>query len=86
MGSSTRDVELRKTIKEGFPGPGKYEYNTKLKDVIKYKYKFGIRKRFSNKYNDNYPGPGAYRIPCSFADVSSYSRDKGDFNEKYKFV
>lgn len=86
MGSSTRDEELRKTIKEGFPGPGKYEYNTKLKDAIKYKCKFGIRKRFSNKYNDNYPGPGAYRIPCSFADVSSYSRDKGDFNEKYKFV
>ena len=60
--------------------------NTLAKDSdYNYKYKFGIKKRFSRHFNDN-PGPGAYHIPCSIVDVMNYSRDKGHFDDKYKFI
>ena len=86
MGTLTRDAELRKTIREDFPGPGKYDSFIDNSDSIKYKYKFSIKKRFPVKKLDDYPGPGSYHIPCSFDDVSNYSRDKGSFNHDYKYI
>ena len=85
LGTGNRDDELRKTIREGFPGPGKYEPKIEQSDYNKYKYKFSIKKRFSRHFNDS-PGPGSYHIPCSIVDVTNYSRDKGHFDDKYKFI
>ena len=86
MGTLTRDSELRKTIREDFPGPGKYEVNTDQSDSIKYKFKFGIKKRFSKRRTNDNPGPGSYHIPCSFVDVSNYSREKGNFDDNFKYI
>ena len=86
MGILIKDSELRKTIREDFPGPGKYDSFIDKSDSIKYKYKFGIKKRFSGKKSDDYPGPGWYHIPCSFCDVINYSREKGNFNDNFKFI
>ena len=86
MGIDLRDSELKKTIKEDFPGPGKYDSFIDKSNSIKYKYKFGIKKRFSVRKLDDYPGPGAYHIPCSFDDVTNYSREKGNFDDNYKFI
>ena len=86
IGTSTRYDEIRKSIKEGLPGPGNYEHNTDQKNIIKYKHIFGVGKRFSVKRSNDIPGPGSYHIPCSFVDVSTYSRDKGNFDDKFKFI
>ena len=86
MGTLTRDGEFRKAIKEDFPGPGKYDTTIDQNEAIKYKYKFAIKKRFSKSKLDDNPGPGSYHIPCSFADVSNYSREKGNFNDTFKYI
>lgn len=86
MGTSTRYDEIRKSIREGLPGPGNYEHNTDQKNDIKYKYKFGGGRRFFIKYSNDIPGPGSYHIPCSVVDVSTYSRDKGNFDDKFKYI
>ena len=85
LGTENRYNELRKTIREDIPGPGKYHPKINQSFNDNYKYKFGIKKRFSRHFNDN-PGPGAYHIPCSIVDVMNYSRDKGHFDDKYKFI
>ena len=84
IGTEQRDDELRRTIKEGFPGPGKYGFKT-MKDFFAPKYRFGKRKRFSEIYYDT-PGPGSYHIPCSIVDITNYTRQQGKFDNKFKFI
>ena len=84
IGTSQRDDDLRKTIKEGFPGPGKYGYKT-MKDFFAPKYKFGNKKRFSG-YGKDTPGPGSYHIPCSIVDITNYTREQGKFDNRFKFI
>ena len=84
IGTSQRDDELRRTIKEGFPGPGKYGFRT-MKDFYAPKHRFGTKKRFS-KYSNDIPGPGSYHIPCSIVDVTNYTREQGKFDNKFKFI
>ena len=84
IGTSTRDDNLKKVIREGYPGPGTYKYYDKHL-LSAPKYGFGTQKRYKDKYNDN-PGPGSYHIPCSIIEVNNYTRDQGNFDEKYKFI
>jgi hypothetical protein len=84
IGTGKRDEDLRRRIKEGFPGPGKYGFKS-LEDFFSPKYKFGNRKRFSDN-SFNTPGPGSYHIPCSIVDVTNYTREQGKFDEKFKFI
>ena len=84
IGTSQRDEDLRRKIKESFPGPGRYGFKS-LKDYFSPKYRFGTRKRFSN-HSFDIPGPGAYHIPCSIVDVTNYTREKCNFDNKFKFI
>ena len=84
IGTSKRDDALERQIREGFPGPGNYKSNEKHM-YSKPKYGFGTGKRYKDKYND-YPGPGSYRIPCSIIEVNDYTREQGNFDDKYKYV
>ena len=84
IGTSNRDEELNMHIKEGFPGPGAYQYydNHLLSSP---KYGFGTQKKYNDRYNDN-PGPGSYHIPCSIIDVNNYTREQGVFDNNFKFI
>ena len=84
IGTSNRDEELNKHIKEGFPGPGAYQYyNKNLSNSPKYG--FGTQQKYNDRYNNN-PGPGSYHIPCSIVDVNSYTREQGVFDDNFKFI
>ena len=84
IGTSKRDDELQRQIREGFPGPGNYHANeTHL--ASKPKYAFGKQKRYKDKYNDN-PGPGSYHIPCSIIEVNDYTRRQGVFDKNYQYI
>ena len=84
IGTSSRDDSLKRQIKEGFPGPGSYEYyNKNLFNAPKYG--FGKEKRYKDKFNDN-PGPGSYHIPCSIVEVNNYTREQGVFDDNFKFI
>ena len=56
-----------------------------LSDFFSPKYGFGKQKRLKG-YEKDTPGPGQYHIPCSMVDVAEYTREKGNFEEKYKFI
>jgi len=84
IGTSQRDEVLKRIIKEGYPGPGKYGFKS-LKDFNSPKYRFGTRKRFS-KHSFDTPGPGSYHIPCSIVDVIGYSREQGRYDDRFKFI
>lgn len=84
IGTSQRDSELIRTIKQGYPGPGNYGHKT-ISDFFSPKYRFGKQKRLKG-YEKDTPGPGQYHIPCSMVDVAEYTREKGSFEEKYKFI
>ena len=84
IGTSKRDDALERQIREGFPGPGNYQYNENHM-TSKPKYGFGTQKRYKDKFNDN-PGPGTYHIPCSIVEVNEYTRRQGSFDDKYKKI
>lgn len=84
IGTSTRDDNLKRVIREGVPGPGMYEFNTKNKKTAP-QYKFGTQKRGYVQASET-PGPGQYHIPCSIVDVNEYTRDAGKFDPHYKFI
>ena len=84
IGTSNRDEELNKHIREGFPGPGTYQnYDNHL--LSSPKYGFGTQKKYNDRYNDN-PGPGSYHIPCSIVDVNDYTREQGVFDNNFKYI
>ncbi len=82
IGTGSRDDNLKKTIREGFPGPGNYSLKG---DSSLPSFKFGSEKRGAIAKNDT-PGPGQYRIPCTIADVAAYSKSGNGFSPYYKFV
>lgn len=84
IGTSQRDDELKRIKREGYPGPGMYEYYDKTK-MNAPKYKFGSEKRGVMAKNDN-PGPGQYHIPCSFDDVNDYTREQGKFDPNFRYI
>ena len=84
IGTGKRDEDLRRIMKNGFPGPGNYGFKS-LKDFFSPKYKFGKRKRFPGNSFDT-PDTGSYHIPCSIVDVTNYTRDQGKFVERFKFI
>ena len=84
IGTSQRDDDLKRVKREGVPGPGTYEYYDKTK-VKSPNYRFGTEKRGEVKKSDT-PGPGQYRIPCSFDDINDYTREQGNFDEKFRYV
>ena len=71
IGTGLRGDDLRKTVRDGFPGPGMYEFYDKTK-IKAPEYRFGKQKRGFIKNND-FPGPGQYHIPCAIVDVNDYS-------------
>ncbi len=81
IGTSSRDDNLKKSIREGFPGPGNYTLKT---DRTTPCFRFGSEKRGVERKNET-PGPGQYKIPSSMVDVPQYSRT-GGFDASYKFI
>lgn len=83
IGTSQRGDDLQRTIRDSFPGPGKY------RPVVKRKHsnniKIGKEKRSGFVKNNN-PGPGQYRIPCEFDNVNDYTRQQGKFDENFRYV
>ena len=84
IGTSTRDDDLKRVVREGVPGPGMYEYGANNKKAAP-QYKFGTQKRGYVQKSD-VPGPGQYHIPCSIVDVNGYTRESGKFDPSYKFI
>ena len=81
IGTSSRDDNIKKAIRENLPGPGNYSLKTERSTPS---FRFGTGKRVEERKNDT-PGPGQYRIPNTMCDVASYSRT-GGFEASYKFI
>ena len=81
IGTSSRDDNWKKIVKENIPGPGNYNLKLEQNNSIK----FGTEKR-DWKIKSDTPGPGQYYIPCSMVDVPRYTRGGSSFQEKWKFV
>jgi hypothetical protein len=76
--------------KEKRPGVGQYDI-IKSSQVIMRKepgWKIGksSREDFLAKKGRNNPGPGMYCIPCSIVDVNDYTREKGKFDENFRYI
>jgi len=84
IGTSLRDDDLKRIKRDGFPGPGKYEYYDGTKNKSP-NYKFGTEKRGNDKKSDT-PGPGHYHIPCSFDDINDYTRQQGKFDPNFRYI
>ena len=81
IGKALRDDEIKKVIKENFPGPADY----KVKD---YKCQ-GItipKSDLSKRKKKVTPGPGSYKLPCRFNDINNVTRERGFWNPNYKYV
>ena len=72
----------KQAIKDGFPGPGKYEVKDNL---FTNGINFTKDKRVKEKKIVT-PGPGQYRIPCAFDYINDYTRSKGTFDPTFKYV
>ena len=84
IGTSQRDDDLKRVKRDGYPGPGMYEYYDKTK-VKAPNYRFGTEKRGDTKRSDT-PGPGQYHIPCSFDDINDYTREQGQFDPNFRYI
>jgi len=89
IGSSCRD-DISNKNNNNMPGPGSYDIDKKnIKTGPKYSFGPGLSVELSNNSYGNYspsPGPGQYHIPCSIVDVNSYTREKGNFDPKFKYI
>lgn len=85
IGSSQRGEELKKIIKENYPGPGMYTINRDVYHVGGITIGKTKRKIFLKEHN-NTPGPGQYRIPCEFGSVNEYTRQQGKFDENFRYI
>ena len=81
MGTSLRDDNIKKAIRENLPGPGNYSIKS---DRLTPSFRFGSEKRGATTRNDT-PGPGQYRIPSSMVDVPQFFRT-GGFDPTYKYI
>ena len=72
----------KEAIKNGYPGPGTYNVKDELfsKSVHFTKDKKFREKKFIT------PGPGQYKIPTAFDYISDYTRSRGAFDPKFKYV
>ena len=86
IGSSQRGEELKKIIKENYPGPGMYTINRDVYNVGGITIGKNKRKIFLKEHNNNTPGPGQYRIPCEFGNVNEYTRQQGKFDENFRYI
>lgn len=84
IGSSQRDDDLKRVIREGVPGPGMYEFNNNTRKSAP-NYQFGREKR-GNIQKSETPGPGQYHIPCAIVDVNDYTREQGRFDPNYRYI
>jgi hypothetical protein len=82
IGSSNRDDNFEKVVKENVPGPGQYDIKDNMNGP---KFAFGKEKKNENEKSD-VPGPGYYHIPCSIVDVNEYTRQQGKFDPYFKYV
>jgi len=83
IGTGTREDNLKRVVREGFPGPGMYYVD---KNGLKGPhYKFGTEKRGFVQKSDT-PGPGQYHIPCAIVDVNDYTREQGNFDPNYRYI
>ena len=65
------------------PGPGSYSINSLR--TFRPRFAYTKQKRGYLTINDN-PGPGAYHIPCSFEELNTYTRIKGKFDDKFRYI
>jgi hypothetical protein len=80
IGTASRDDNLKKVVREGFPGPGNYNSE---KGASNPKYSFGRDPRIKSAYSDG-PGPGQYKVPVSVFNVPTFVQ--GSWDKSLKFV
>ena len=83
IGTSQRNDDLKRVVRDGYPGPGNYRPIVKRKNSNNIK--IGKEKRSFVLKKDT-PGPGQYKIPCEFDNVNDYTRQQGKFDENYRYV
>ena len=72
----------KQAIKDGYPGPGKYN----VKDNLFPKGTHFTKDKRIKEQKFITPGPGKYRIPTAFDYISEYTRSKGIFDPTFKYV
>ena len=83
---------LNNKIKNKEKRPGVGQYNVGKSSIITMKkeprWKIGKSSRDDLLTNDKRgnPGPGMYCIPCSIVDVNEYTREKGKFDENFRYI
>lgn len=82
IGKAKRSENNKEVIKEGFPGPGRYNVKDNLfpKGIHFTKDKRVKESKFVT------PGPGKYKIPTAFDYINDYTRSKGIFDPTFKYV
>ena len=82
IGKEKKCENNKQAIKDGYPGPDKYNVKDNLftKGV-----NFTKDKRVKDKKYIT-PGPGQYRIPTAFDYINEYTRSKGAFDPTFKYV
>ena len=85
IGTGLRDDIMRKRIRENIPGPGCY--NTILNNTVTGSkgFGFGLDKK-GLEFDSDTPGPGSYHIPCTIMNVNNYIREKGKYDDNFKFI
>lgn len=83
IGKSTREDDLKQTIKDDYPGPASYQTKDSTGTAKLFRFSKGI---FNKKVDNGVPGPGFYKILCRFNDINEDSRSKGVYKSEFKFV
>lgn len=82
IGLEKRDDDLRRIIKENFPGPASYKINDSkaFQNILFSHAKKHVEKVFA------VPGPGQYKIPTAFDYINNITREQGIFDPTFKYV